>query len=214
MKTYFIYVLFFISFTACTTLQTIETPDNSMVGTMKEKDGKCYEKCYTPLKNPEEAEFLAVYTGYDKTEEGVGTEKIEIVPASTKWIKKTADGNCLSRDPSDCLVWCLVDVPAEYKLIYVVTDTSKVKDFIMRPNVEYALNVARESDWFEVVCQNEQDIIFNMELSAALKNKGYSIDDEKVTYLKLRSCLNRFQRDFNLPVGGFNLPTMQFLGLK
>ena len=46
-----------------------------------------------------------------------GKERIEIAPASTKWVKRKADKNCLSADPNDCMVWCLVEVPAQYKTI-------------------------------------------------------------------------------------------------
>jgi len=45
------------------------------------------------------------------------SETIEVKPASTKWVKKKADRNCLSADPNDCLVWCLVEVPAEFKTV-------------------------------------------------------------------------------------------------
>ena len=45
------------------------------------------------------------------------TEQIETSPASTKWVKKKADRNCLSADPNDCLVWCLVEVPAQYRTV-------------------------------------------------------------------------------------------------
>jgi len=45
------------------------------------------------------------------------TETIEVSPASTKWVKKKADRNCLSADPNDCLVWCLVEVPARNRTI-------------------------------------------------------------------------------------------------
>jgi len=45
------------------------------------------------------------------------TEQIEVSPASTKWVKKKADRNCLSADPNDCLVWCYVEVPAQYRTI-------------------------------------------------------------------------------------------------
>ncbi len=45
------------------------------------------------------------------------TETIETKPASTKWVKKKADKNCLSADPNDCLVWCLVEQPAQYRTI-------------------------------------------------------------------------------------------------
>lgn len=45
------------------------------------------------------------------------TEQIEVTPASTKWVKRKADKNCLSADPNDCLVWCLVETPAQYRTI-------------------------------------------------------------------------------------------------
>jgi hypothetical protein len=45
------------------------------------------------------------------------TERIETKPASTKWVKKQADASCLSANPDDCLVWCLVELPAEYKTL-------------------------------------------------------------------------------------------------
>jgi hypothetical protein len=45
------------------------------------------------------------------------TETIETSPATTKWVKRKADRNCLSADPNDCLVWCLVEVPAQYRTV-------------------------------------------------------------------------------------------------
>lgn len=45
------------------------------------------------------------------------TETIEVSPATTKWVKRKADANCLSADPNDCLVWCLVEVPAQYQTV-------------------------------------------------------------------------------------------------
>jgi hypothetical protein len=45
------------------------------------------------------------------------SETIETSPASTQWIKKKADRNCLSADPNDCLVWCLVEIPASYQTV-------------------------------------------------------------------------------------------------
>ncbi len=42
-------------------------------------------------------------------------ESILTSPATTKWEKRKTDANCLSANPDDCLVWCLVEVPAQYK---------------------------------------------------------------------------------------------------
>jgi len=45
------------------------------------------------------------------------TEQIEIAPASTKWVRRKGDKNCLSANPDDCMVWCLVEVPTQYETV-------------------------------------------------------------------------------------------------
>jgi regulator of extracellular matrix RemA (YlzA/DUF370 family) len=47
------------------------------------------------------------------------TKTVVTRPASSKWIKKIADENCLSIDPNDCLVWSFVEVPEESQRITV-----------------------------------------------------------------------------------------------
>jgi hypothetical protein len=59
----------------------------------------------------------AGYTTYEKKPAKFRDEiqTIEISPKSTKWVKTKSGDNCLSVDPEDCMVWCSVEVPAEYK---------------------------------------------------------------------------------------------------
>ncbi len=59
------------------------------------------------------------YTTYTKkpAKYKTETETIETSPASTKWVKKRSGDNCLSADPADCMIWCLVEVPATYKTV-------------------------------------------------------------------------------------------------
>ena len=45
-------------------------------------------------------------------------ERILIKPSHTKWVETKGDKNCLSSDPKDCIVWCLIEVPDEYKTVY------------------------------------------------------------------------------------------------
>lgn len=45
------------------------------------------------------------------------TEKIEVSPATTRWEKGKATAACLSANPDDCRVWCLVEVPAQYRTV-------------------------------------------------------------------------------------------------
>ena len=40
------------------------------------------------------------------------TETIQVSPATTRWEKREGDTACLSANPEDCRVWCLVNVPA------------------------------------------------------------------------------------------------------
>ncbi len=44
-------------------------------------------------------------------------EQVMVTPTTSKWIKGKADAGCLSANPADCQVMCLVEVPAVYKTI-------------------------------------------------------------------------------------------------
>lgn len=41
----------------------------------------------------------------------------EYIESKREWIKKKADRNCLSSDPNDCLVWCLVEVKGGLRFV-------------------------------------------------------------------------------------------------
>lgn len=45
------------------------------------------------------------------------TERIETKPATMKWTRKNTDANCLNANPDDCMIWCMVETPAEYQTI-------------------------------------------------------------------------------------------------
>ncbi len=40
-----------------------------------------------------------------------------VSPTTTKWVKGKANAGCLSADPNDCQVMCLVEVPAQYTTV-------------------------------------------------------------------------------------------------
>jgi len=44
-------------------------------------------------------------------------EQKMVAPATTKWVKGKADAGCLSANPDDCQVMCLVEVPAQYTTV-------------------------------------------------------------------------------------------------
>lgn len=58
------------------------------------------------------------------------TERIKIADATTRWEKGKKDPNCLSADPDDCRVMCLVEVPAQYRTVskQVIKTPASVKE--------------------------------------------------------------------------------------
>lgn len=107
--------------------------------------GRCYARCYQPdvyenvpqmvidkpasyhiekvaAKYETVNDVVIVKPAYTKTinvpaEYEVITEDVLETPAGKKWVKGKADENCLSADPKDCEVLCLVEVPAVYKKV-------------------------------------------------------------------------------------------------
>lgn len=67
---------------------------------------------YTKMVKPGYATYAKKPAKY-KAED----ETIETAPSNTKWVKNRSEGNCLSADPEDCMIWCLVEVPAEFKTV-------------------------------------------------------------------------------------------------
>ena len=58
------------------------------------------------------------------------SEQIQISPAITKWVKGKATRDCISENPEDCRVWCLKEIPAEYRTVSrkVLKSPSSVKE--------------------------------------------------------------------------------------
>lgn len=107
--------------------------------------GRCYARCYqadvyenvpqmvidkpasyhiekVPAKYETVNDVVVVKPAYTKTvtvpaEYETITEDQLVTPAGKKWVKGKADENCLSADPKDCEVLCLVETPAVYKKV-------------------------------------------------------------------------------------------------
>jgi outer membrane protein OmpA-like peptidoglycan-associated protein len=79
------------------------------------------------------------------------SEQILNSPASTKWEKRKADAACLSANPDDCLVWCLVEIPASYR------------------TVTKSIRVGCEEGWTD----NGDDCTMITEVPAAYKTRSY-----------------------------------------
>lgn len=70
-----------------------------------------YETVYdTTVVRPAQKKLQVLPAVYETV-----VEEVMIAPATTKWKKGPVDPSCLSPNPEDCRVLCLVEVPAEYK---------------------------------------------------------------------------------------------------
>jgi hypothetical protein len=209
-----------ILFTACTALRTVNSQEYTAGGddkqNIKEKDGKCYAKAMIPDTYGEKKEYVAVYTG-EKIVEGIVQKTIQTKPITNKWVKKTADRNCLSANPNDCLIWCLVEVPGESETLNIVTDTSKIKDFVMRPiNITTLKEAGGVTKYVEILCPAEQTNETMRLICTKLTAKGYLQKEQIVSFTdpKITAALTTFQKDMGLPVGQFNMPTLKALGIR
>jgi len=65
------------------------------------------------------------------------TEVVEVEPARTEWKKGKADAGCLSADPEDCKVWCLVEIPAKTKTIYKKVLVTPATETVVKGDPKY-----------------------------------------------------------------------------
>lgn len=111
----------------------------------------------------------------------------EVKGPTTKWVKRKADKNCLSENPEDCLVWCLVEVPAEKKRF-----TRKVKKgcpYGFEDNGSYCFkkntNDPKYKNYKKITC--EEDATF--EKVVAISDNFQAVDIEVLvkngTYTKV-----------------------------
>jgi hypothetical protein len=177
--------------------------------------------CFTVTVTPDRGTHsVYVFTG-DAEEEKVDLVKVERVlgEASTKWEKKPADKNCLSPNPNDCLVWCLVEVPAQRDLYYVLTDTSQTSNYQRKVmEGDFMLSDGTRATGYlqqiEVICPDLVDAAFIAQLQAALRKAGYESGSDLIKITKkLQRVLETYQADHDLPVGLLDVQTLMALGI-
>jgi len=162
-----------------------------------------------------EIEEYAVYTGNEEDEDVRVMEKqIVIKPEQKGWVKRKADRNCLSHDPEDCMVWCLVDEEAVVRTVLVV-DTTQTKNFkIERIEREVDRISGGGFEWKEVVCEKNLSPDFWRAVQTRLADKGYydrEIDGKLSKTLK--DALKQFQKENSLPLGQLDYETLDVLGV-
>jgi len=71
--------------------------------------GKCYAKSKILSTTLADVVTLPMYIGSDSSSVEFDKYIVQEGEKRTKWVKKKADKNCLSKNPDECLVWCLVE---------------------------------------------------------------------------------------------------------
>jgi len=180
-----------------------------------DEPGKCYAQSMSPDPYSYKMGKIFEYTGIDTNSIGVKREIIVLSPATTKWEKGKADPNCKSQNPEDCMVMCLVDVPAVTTTYYIVTDTLINKQFKTKEiPLKILKKIERGIDWVEVLC--EKDITFNKitALQHALNNRGYDVGTVNgIMNSDTKFQLYNFQKENSLPEGNLNIETLDVLGI-
>jgi hypothetical protein len=193
--------------------------------------GKCYARCIIPDQFEFKEEQVIDKPAYFKTEVippvygtvydtvvvkksfvkkifipaeyEVTTEDVLVKPATTKWQKGKADANCLSANPADCQVWCLVEVPAVYRKVTkkVLKTPASTREELVPAEVKVVerkvlLEPAKTNrvevpatyktvmkkvlakkggyqEWREVLCADKLDEQRILAIQKALKSEGY-----------------------------------------
>lgn len=153
----------------------------------------------TVVIRPKSSRIIRVPAEYETVR-----EQVMVSPSTTKWVKGKADAGCLSANPADCQVMCLVEVPATYKTVTrqilkneayertvsVPMDFKIVAKQVKVKNESYAdipieatyktvqKRVLTEKGgyqvWREILCANQLTTSKISQIQMALKAKGYN----------------------------------------
>ncbi len=221
MKTSTIPIIF-ISLTLLCACTLSPTSSNRLAGTSlsqgtlpPSKDGACHAKCIIKDKTEKNSQMLAVYTG-NEHEENVDVKIKEIIlkPANSTWVKKRIEG-CVSSNPFECEVACLVETPAITKKFKVLIDSTQSKNFEMQKVMQEVLTEkGGYTEWRQVVCANDRTPKFIGELQLLLVAKKYYTGPiTNIMDTNTNTALIQFQRDNDLPIGQLDFETLDMLGI-
>lgn len=140
---------------------------------------------------------------------------ILIEEGGQKWVKKKVENNCLSLNPEDCMVWCLVELPQKRLQFYSPLDTSTTDQYLRTqvPISQMILKSKKEST--EVICA-EDVYLWQEQVSEFLIESSYLSENWQVispyTEPFQRALLN-YQIDNRLCTNGLTLETLREMRL-
>jgi hypothetical protein len=179
--------------------------------------GKCYAQCSLPDTYAFDTTYYCIYTGSDFESEYVKSEKIIYVAKSKELVKKATSKPCRSSNPEDCMVWQYEKIKEKSGYAYIVTDTSKIKEFRVDTITTKKFIKSNMTEWKEVLCDSQVNSDLFSKIKYALTAKGYDVGNDKDSNIldsKVKAALKKFQKDNNLTQGILDFETIKLLGIE
>lgn len=105
------------------------------------------------------------------------TERIMTEASRTEWRKGDADPTCLSANPDDCRVLCLVEIPAKYKTVTrrVLKNAASTREVTIP--AEYATRTYRKIKTPEQVSETQVPAVYETVTRRVLKTPAKQIEE-------------------------------------
>lgn len=199
---------------SCSTTQPTQSVNSKVLP--PNTPGKCYALCYIQDQYTIKVDSFPIYSNIENV--SYKAENIKIQSAHTEWVKKKADRNCLSADPEDCFLWCLVENPAHYRTIKIPNDPRQAGE-VSYEYIETKTSIRKGgfTEWREVVCGDNISADLVRRVQNALLKNGYNVGKDganNVLGAETKTALVKYQRDNGLPVGQLDFETLKSLGVR
>jgi hypothetical protein len=173
------------------------------------------DKCYGQAMLPPTIETEEVT--YPESLGGEGqpftkTIELQIVPAHQTWEYKIKPG-CQSFDPRACAMLCMVEKPALFQKLVMVTDTFQNKEFELVTFTLQTKITHNGATMVEIVCNEYLTSAFLQKIADSLAAKDYQVPKDQITTVTVIEALQQFQIENNLPTRQFDIETMKLLGI-
>ena len=201
---YTFYFILILLFTQCKTQQF-------RVGNYS--GSKCYAKSLI-VYDEEKQLIQEVNLSEDDENAEYVIKEIVTEPKTTKWVKKKADRDCLSADPNDCLVWCLVEVQPVTRKVRVRVDSGASNEIYNDTIQSEFLVEKRILEWKEVVCESDITTALINRIQDRLRELKY-YEDVNTGELNqfTKDAIIKFQKENKLPIGQLDFETLDVMSI-
>jgi len=188
----------------------------------KYEPGKAYVKCAisTTFETVKSAKSYRIYNGSNVNQKGIQKEIIEIRPTYAEWFKVKSSELCEAYselDDKECEVWYLQEIKSKMDSIFIVVDTSKIKNYEVKfIDLQQVVKESSFTQESEFGCPLVVEVKLIRNIQNALKGRGYKLIGAKDNVMDqiTKKALMDFQKENKLPIGEIDFETLVALGLK